>query len=120
MLGQLQKNVYDAPLKFCAEGTGWKRDGFCSHRKADGGKHLVCARMTNRFLDFTKERGNDLTSPSGSFKGLKEGDKWCICASRYAEAKREGMEPEDVDWSATHKKALEWNVTQPEESSSSS
>ena len=102
-------SVTGSPLEKCVEGTGWRRDGYCSHRQEDGGKHLVCAVMTDEFLSFTKGRGNDLTTPfPPHFGGLKEGDKWCICAGRYSEAKREGKAPRVVDWGATHQAALGW------------
>lgn len=102
-------SVTGSPLKKCVEGTGWRRDGYCSHRQEDGGKHLVCAVMTDDFLSFTKGRGNDLTTPlPPHFGGLKEGDTWCICAGRYSEARREGRAPKVVDWGATHEAALGW------------
>lgn len=105
------RNVYGEDLQVCSLNptTGWNRDGYCRHRTADGGRHLVCATMTDGFLHFTKAQGNDLTKPSGGFPGLKEGDNWCICAGRYSEAIRGGHAP-DVVMDATNQKALHWNL----------
>ena len=102
-------NVFGRDLAVCGHDppTGWMRDGKCSHREADGGRHLVCATMTKDFLQFTNAKGNDLSSRSGSFPGLTEGDNWCICAARYAEAAREGVAP-PVVLDATHQEALQW------------
>ncbi|NBV77190.1 DUF2237 family protein [bacterium] len=74
--------------------TGFFRDGNCSTGPTDVGTHVVCAVMDNRFLRFTKSRGNDLTTPNPpSFPGLVAGDKWCVCALRWREAYENGKAP---------------------------
>jgi hypothetical protein len=75
----------------------------------DTGTHVVCARVTEEFLAFTKSRGNDLSTPvpQWQFPGLKPGDKWCLCISRWLEAVDEGVAP-SILLEATHKKALEY------------
>ena len=68
--------------------TGYLRDGCCHTREDDTGSHVVCARVTREFLAFSLERGNDLSTPRPEFRfrGLKPGDRWCLCANRWAEA----------------------------------
>jgi uncharacterized protein (DUF2237 family) len=80
-----QKNIFGNKLQTCSKNpkTGYLRDGFCHFVKGDVGQHNVCARLTNKFLDFTESRGNDLRSI-----GLKEGDYWCLCISRWLQAYR--------------------------------
>ena len=104
-------NVHNTKLKVCSTNpiTGWNRDGFCSHRVEDGGKHLVCATMSEEFLEYTKSQGNDLSTPRGSFSGLKPGDNWCICAGRYSQAASAGYAPQVV-LDATNKEALRWKL----------
>jgi len=84
------KNVLGNPLKICGTSpvTGFNRDGFCTAGPTDVGTHVVCARVTDEFLQFTKTRGNDLitSAPQYDFPGLKEGDRWCLCALRWREA----------------------------------
>ena len=79
------KNVLETPLAMCSQTplTGWFRDGYCKTDANDHGRHLVCARMTETFLSFTKGRGNDLSTPKprDRFPGLKPGDQWCLCTS---------------------------------------
>ena len=106
-------NVHGETLKACSLDpvTGWNRDGFCRYRPEDGGKHLVCATMSDDFLEYTKSQGNDLSTPSGSFPGLKAGDNWCICAGRYSQAASAGHAPEVV-LDATNKEALRWKLVQ--------
>ncbi len=87
--------------------TGWFRDGTCRTGPRDRGTHVVCARLTDEFLRFSKSKGNDLITPRGSFPGLKEGDKWCLCALRWREADEAGKAPPIVP-GATHEKALEF------------
>lgn len=103
-----ERNVFGEHLQECSRNplTGWKRDGFCTNRPEDGGKHLVCARMNEDFLKYTRSKGNDLSTPSDGFPGLKPGDNWCICAARYAEAERAGKAP-TVVLDATNHKALQ-------------
>lgn len=88
--------------------TGFYRDGFCWTASEDHGRHVVCAQMTQDFLDFTKKRGNDLSRPSPQygFPGLKPGDKWCLCVHRWREALRAGFAP-PVILESCHIKALE-------------
>lgn len=99
--GQLQPCGYD-PM------TGFYRDGFCHTGPQDFGAHVVCAIVTDEFLEDTKSRGNDLSSPKPQFgfPGLKDGDAWCLCASRWYETYMSGMAP-PVVLESTHEKALE-------------
>ena len=104
-----QKNIYDEPLQVCSTDpmTGWKRDGKCSTHEDDSGTHTVCARVNDEFLDYTKSKGNDLSTPRDSFPGLKEGDNWCLCALRWKEAMNAGVAP-PLNLNATNKKTLEY------------
>ncbi|KPM31107.1 Hypothetical protein I595_3086 [Croceitalea dokdonensis DOKDO 023] len=106
----MDKNVLGTALKACcyAPKTGFYRDGFCKTGPEDVGTHVVCAIMTEEFLVYTKSQGNDLSTPIKmyQFPGLKPGDKWCLCASRWKQAYRAGKAP-DVLLEATHEKALE-------------
>ncbi len=88
--------------------TGFSRNGFCDVPPEDYGVHAVCAVMTDEFLKFTKEQGNDLSTsvPEWGFPGLREGDRWCLCASRWQEAFLVGKAPLVV-LEATHEAALE-------------
>ena len=88
--------------------TGWYRDGCCHTDDQDGGSHLVCARMTMAFLNFQFERGNDLITPRPEmrFRGLKPGDRWCVCALRWREAYLEGCAPPAV-LACTHARAAD-------------
>lgn len=101
-------NVLAQPLETCSRAplTGWFRDGSCRTNAEDQGRHLVCAVMTSTFLEFTKSRGNDLSTPSPrfGFPGLKPGDRWCLCALRWKEALKAGAAP-PVVLPATHAKA---------------
>jgi len=103
------KNVLGQPLQQCgcAPMTGFYRDGFCETGARDIGSHTVCAVMTEEFLSFTKGRGNDLSAPAPhlSFPGLKSGDRWCLCVSRWKEAYDAGVAP-PVILEATHQQAL--------------
>ena len=89
--------------------TGFYRDGHCVTGPQDGGKHVVCARVTEAFLLFSKSRGNDLINPvpAYGFPGLKPGDRWCLCASRWQEAYEAGVAP-PVVLEATHEAALKY------------
>jgi uncharacterized protein len=89
--------------------TGYYRDGTCSTGAGDLGAHIVCAKMTEEFLAFTKSRGNDLSTPvpAFNFPGLKPGDCWCLCALRWKEALDAGVAPPIV-LSATHASAVEY------------
>ncbi|MEM8984870.1 MAG: DUF2237 domain-containing protein [Pseudomonadota bacterium] len=103
-------NVFDEPLAPCGHNpvTGFFRDGCCNTSNQDAGSHTVCAVLTDEFLEFSRARGNDLVTPRPEFgfPGLKAGDRWCLCASRWAEAERHGVAP-PVDLRATHRRALE-------------
>ena len=104
-------NVYKEPLKICGKNpiTGAFRDGCCNTGDNDFGSHTVCAIVDDSFLNFSKERGNDLISdnPLYGFKGLKSGDEWCLCISRWIEAYRHGVAP-PIILEATHIKTLEY------------
>lgn len=103
------QNVLGTSLKTCCTDplTGFYRDGKCETGPEDYGTHVVCAEMTQAFLDFTKTKGNDLTTarPEYQFPGLKPGDKWCLCALRWKEAYLAGKAPL-VILERTHEKAL--------------
>lgn len=90
-------NVFGEALLPCsyAPVTGFYRDGCCKTGFGDVGEHTICAVMTEDFLDFTKSRGNDLSTPrpEHGFSGLKPGDRWCLCATRWMEAYEEGRAP---------------------------
>ena len=85
-----QKNVLGEDLELCSADplTGWMRDGCCNTDENDRGMHTVCAKVTDEFLEWCKEAGNDLITPHPEygFPGLKSGDNWCVCASWYARA----------------------------------
>tara|TARA_X000001036_G_scaffold82325_1_gene74157 strand:+ start:833 stop:1207 length:375 start_codon:yes stop_codon:yes gene_type:complete len=104
-------NVYKKPLKICGKNplTGAYRDGCCNTGIDDIGTHTVCAVVTNSFLNFSKSMGNDLTkdNPLYNFKGLKEGDNWCLCVSRWIEAYKENVAP-PIILESTHIKTLEY------------
>lgn len=104
-----QKNVLGGPLECCCMDpvTGFYRDGHCHTGIEDGGAHVVCAQMTAEFLRYSKSKGNDLSAPSNGFSGLKPGDRWCLCASRWKEALRDGAAP-PVYLAATHMETLEY------------
>lgn len=104
-----QKNVYDEPLQVCSMNplTGYHRSGYCYTDDMDQGTHTVCARVNDEFLDYTKSKGNDLSTPSNSFPGLKEGDNWCLCALRWKQALDAGVAPPIV-LESTNKKTLEY------------
>ena len=113
MLNDSELNVLGTALKPCCNdpATGYFRDGFCRTIQEDSGTHILCAVVTQEFLDFTKSRGNDLTTPipHWNFPGLKVGSKWCLCISRWLEAERIGKAP-FVVLESTHKKALEYTT----------
>ncbi|MEE3003181.1 MAG: DUF2237 domain-containing protein [Pseudomonadota bacterium] len=92
----------------CLTNTGIFRDGFCHTNKYDYGIHSVCAKVTDEFLLFSKAQGNDLITPQPDYKfpGLKPGDKWCLCASRWLEAHQFERAP-NIIAAATHIKTLE-------------
>jgi len=101
--------VLGEPLASCSEDplTGFYRDGCCNVGDDDLGVHAVCTRVTAEFLEFSRARGNDLTTPRPEFgfPGLKPGDQWCLCAARWQEALDAGAAPRVV-LAATHAAAL--------------
>lgn len=103
-------NVYGDPLEMCGDRpmTGYYRDSYCNTCNEDFGSHTVCAEITQLFLDFSKAKGNDLSTPMPQygFEGLKEGDTWCLCAGRWLEAFESGAAPMVV-LQRTHQRALE-------------
>ena len=105
------KNVFGEPLKECSKEplTGFYRDGCCHTGPQDSGRHLVCAVMTDEFLDFSMEMGNPLKTPMPqyNFPGLKSGDQWCLCALRWKEAYDAGVAPK-VNLEATNEKVLDF------------
>ena len=104
------RNVLGGPLAICCTRpmTGFFRTGKCETGPGDFGNHTVCARVTAEFLDFSREMGNDLSTPMPAydFDGLKPGDCWCLCAARWKEALDAGVAPKVV-LAATHEAALE-------------
>ena len=91
------KNVLGTELQVCGCNpmTGFFRDGYCKTESRDHGIHTVCAIVTEEFLAYSKAQGNDLSTPRPEFQfvGLKEGDRWCLCAGRWLEAYRAGKAP---------------------------
>jgi uncharacterized protein (DUF2237 family) len=79
----------------CEPMTGWFRDGSCRTNGADLGRHTVCCVVSEAFLAYSRALGNDLSTPAPQygFPGLKTGDHWCVCASRWLEAYEDGMAP---------------------------
>ena len=105
------RNVLGQPLQPCCTSpmTGFYRNGRCDTGPGDAGVHVVCAQMTDEFLAFSQESGNDLSTPKPEwgFPGLQAGDCWCLCAARWKEAYDAGLAPA-VKLSATHISALEF------------
>ena len=105
-----QTNVFGENLKECSVNplTGYFRDGCCNTDSSDLGLHVVCAEVTEQFLEFSKSSGNDLYTPNPDvgFPGLKPGDRWCLCADRWKEALDAGAAPPLI-LSATNEKVLE-------------
>ncbi len=103
-------NVYGDPLEMCGDQpmTGYYRDSYCNTCNEDLGSHTVCAEITTLFLEYSKAKGNDLSTPAPQFgfAGLKAGDAWCLCAARWNEAYESGAAPL-VYLDRTHKRALE-------------
>lgn len=103
------RNVFGEPLEVCSikPVTGFYRDGCCNTGQDDVSSHTVCVVMTSAFLDFSKSRGNDLSTPvpEFGFPGLKPGDRWCLCAPRWQEAFEASQAPRVV-LGATHEAAL--------------
>lgn len=109
-------NVLGTPLQCCCAdvggtgiGTGFYRNGYCSTGEQDLGRHTVCCQVTETFLEYSASVGNDLSTPMTQyyFPGLKEGDIWCLCAQRWAQAYNAGMAPK-IFLQATHEKTLDY------------
>jgi hypothetical protein len=102
------KNLLGGELATCSTApmTGFFRDGCCNTDARDRGSHTVCAKVTAEFLAFSRSRGNDLSTPRPEFgfAGLRPGDQWCLCASRWLEAYEAGVAPHVVA-AATHERA---------------
>jgi len=104
-------SVMGRPIEPCSHRprTGFFRDGCCNTDDADLGAHVVCARMNEKFLQFSAAQGNDLSTPhhQAGFPGLKPGDRWCLCAARWKEALDAGCAP-PVFLASTHERALDY------------
>lgn len=109
-------NVLGTELSCCCSnvggsgiGTGFYRNGFCSTGDNDVGRHTVCVQVTDQFLQYSKSVGNDLSTPMPEyhFPGLKEGDIWCLCAQRWAQAYNAGKAPK-LFLQSTHEKTLDY------------
>ncbi len=111
VLNESQQNVLGTELLSCSTApiTGFYRDGCCKTGDNDYGTHTVCAQITDEFLAFTRSRGNDLSTPNPlyNFPGLKEGDFWCLCVSRWLEALKVGKAPK-IRLASTHIKTLNY------------
>ena len=109
------RNVLGEELLPCSYDplTGYFRDGCCNTDDSDQGSHLICVRVTAEFLAFSSARGNDLVTPQPRhrFAGLKPGDRWCLCASRWREAMEAGLAPPAV-LECTHENALQFVTLQ--------
>ncbi|WP_208349208.1 DUF2237 family protein [Pseudaestuariivita rosea] len=105
------KNVLGTALQTCSLDpvTGYFRDGCCNTGPTDTGTHVVCAQMTDDFLAFSRAQGNDLSTPRPEygFSGLKQGDWWCLCVSRWKEAEAAGKAPK-INLQATHAETLQY------------
>ena len=103
-------NVFGEKLEICGVDpiTGFYRDGACNTCKDDFGSHTVCIETSQEFLEYSKSKGNDLSTPvpAFNFKGLEPGDSWCVCAGRWLEAEKNGMAPR-LNLQSTHIRALE-------------
>lgn len=106
-----QKNIFNRDLEICGTDpmTGYFRQGYCTTDDTDQGTHTVCSRVTDDFLNYTKSMGNDLSTPRGTFPGLKSGDNWCLCALRWKQIYDEHPElAPKIKLNATHNKTLNY------------
>ena len=105
------KNVLGGALLACSYSplTGFYRSGCCETGPDDLGRHIICVRVTESFLEFSRTKGNDLSTPRPEyeFPGLKPGDRWCLCVLRWKEAFESGVAPQ-VFLECTHARALEY------------
>lgn len=103
-------NVFGEPIETCSDSprTGFFRDGCCNTNDSDTGSHTVCIQATREFLEYSRFRGNDLSTPipEYNFPGVQPGDRWCLCAARWLEAYDQGMAPK-VYLRRTHRRALD-------------
>jgi hypothetical protein len=109
MAAEVQKNVLGTPLKPCGMDpiTGWYRSGYCEACDEDMGEHTICVVVDEDFLQYSKDVGNDLSTPMPPyFEGLKPGHRWCICAPRWVQAYNDGFAP-NVILEATHENMLD-------------
>jgi len=110
-LSLMASNVIGTELITCSKDplTGFFRNGTCDTCGEDTGMHTICAKMTEQFLQYSAEQGNDLISPMPeyNFPGLKDGDYWCVCLSRWLEAHEAGVAP-PIRLEATHTSVLEF------------
>lgn len=108
---EFARNVLGGELELCGldPKTGYFRDGRCRTRSDDLGSHVVCARVSDAFLAFSRARGNDLMRPAPAydFPGLRDGDRWCLCALRWREAHEAGLAP-PLFLRATHERVLQF------------
>ncbi|MDR3614853.1 MAG: DUF2237 domain-containing protein [Candidatus Obscuribacterales bacterium] len=106
-----KKNVLGTELQVCCLDpiTGFHRNGYCEMEGSDVGAHILCARVTKEFLEYSRAQGNDLSTANAEygFPGLKPGDQWCLCASRWQQALEAGCAP-PVVLEATHEYTLEY------------
>lgn len=107
----MELNVLGTPLLSCCINpvTGYFRDGFCRTISADAGTHTVCAIVSEEFLKYSASKGNNLMRPMPhfNFPGLKPGDSWCLCVSRWVEAEKVGKAP-PIILESTHQKTLQY------------
>tara|TARA_B100000780_G_scaffold20366_1_gene13143 strand:- start:10582 stop:10941 length:360 start_codon:yes stop_codon:yes gene_type:complete len=107
----MERNVFGEKLVICctSPATGYFRDGLCRTMAQDTGTHTVCAIVTKEFLEYSASQGNDLITPISDWKfsGLKPGDKWCLCISRWLQAEKVGKAPKII-LEATHEKTLQY------------
>jgi uncharacterized protein (DUF2237 family) len=105
------RNILGSALVPCSYEplTGFYRDGCCKTDAHDAGSHVICAKVTQEFLDFSVTVGNDLSTPRPEYRfaGLRAGDRWCLCARRWQQAFEAGVAP-PVVLESTHERALEF------------
>lgn len=103
-------NVFGDALEICGVDpeTGFYRDGKCNTCAQDAGSHTVCIEASSQFLEYSRFKGNDLSTPvpEVGFTGIKAGDTWCLCAARWLQALADNSAPR-VYLRRTHIKALD-------------
>ena len=111
VMNQAPLKVLGTPLRSCSYDplTGYYRDGCCNTDEKDQGSHVICAKVTQEFLDFSFQQGNDLITPRPEYRfdGLQAGDRWCLCALRWKEAYLAGVAP-NVVLESTNIRALDY------------